>query len=560
MTSCVLWLHSDKNTNNRQIGNLMKKAEKILLKWIPILFFILLFCAAWILHDDYGGFTDELSEIEVAATNFQYILTKLGIPEKLPVIPTVNPDSLIGIQEYQYRYYGSAVMMPSLFVLLFPGKTINTAHFLNFRRFYTFLNFYLALICSFLLFRLRFQNQWIALLGVAMLVLSPRFFAESFYNGKDMIFFSWFLISLFGIGLYFFKRSTFGLFIFSAAFGLTVNTRNFGIILLPAFVALSVIDLLKNNNRNRKDWILIFCTCGASLLFYYLVTPFLWSDPIHNFLSSLQFSARQVGIGKAELFMGNFIAPKDTWYYIPVFYLALFLIRIISLMKNCITNKSQIRFSKPFLWDLFCFSILAVSIIGIVFLKAVIYHGWRHSYFLYGPFICLSVAGFFDLWNITFSIKKSNLVKNLLLLSICLISFLSTGFWMIKNHPFDFVYFNEIGRFFAQQFTRDYWGVASKSCIQEVDRHYVDGKPIRLGVNADLTYGSTQNSLLRFPEETQAHFQVIWKNENADYLCFSYKNIPGNSHSIPGFEIIKTFQVDGYDVAAVYRRIEKDLP
>ncbi len=546
----------------------MKKAEKYLLNWIPILFFVLLFCAGWILHDDYGGFTDELSEVEVAAVNFKSILSILGIPEKLPAIPTVNPDSLVEIQDYQYKFYGSAVMMPSLFILLLPGKTINTAQFLNFRRFYTFLNFFLALICSFFLFRLRFHNQWIALLGVTMLVLSPRFFAESFYNEKDMIFFSWFLISLFGIGLYFFKRSTFGLIIFSAAFGLTVNTRNFGIVLLPAFIILSVIELLNSKNRNRKDWILIFFTCGVSLLFYYLFTPFLWLDPIRNFFSSLQFSARQVGIGDAELFIGNFIAPKDIWYYIPVwmgitipfFYLVLFLIRIVSLTKSCIRNKMPIRFSKPDLWDFFCFSIIAVSIIGIAVFKAVIYHGWRHSYFLYGPFICLSVAGFFDLWTISLPTKKSNLIKNMLLVITCLISFLSTGLWMVRNHPFDFVYFNEIGRYFAQQFTRDYWGVASKRCIQEVDRYYIDGEPIRLGVNADLTYGSAQNSLLRFPEATQAHFQVIWKNENADYLCFSYKNIPGNSHPIPGFEIIKTFQVDGYDVAAVYRRIEKNLP
>ena len=536
----------------------MKKIQIL----IPFVFFILLLCAAFVLYDDYGGFTDELSEINVSATNFKYILTKLNLAENFPVIPTVDSGKLADLPQYQYRYYGSAVMMPSLFVNMLPGTTMDTAQFLNFRRLYTFLNFYLALICCYFIFRVRFKNGWIAILGTAMLTLTPRLFAESFYNGKDMIFFSWFLISLFGISYYLMKNSIWGLVIFCIAFGLTVNTRNYGIILWPAFLTLGFINWRQKPDRQKKDLIPVIATGFISIFFYYLFTPFLWSDPIRNFIDSIKFSANQVGIGDAELFMGKFITPGNCWYYIPVWmgitipvlYILFFLIKLIFLGKELGGRKFVFPISEARLFDLFCLFLIIFSYIGIVLSHAVIYHGWRHSYFLYGPFIILSVGGLANLWNL--QIRKENLfkLKNALLFCICLISFASTGFWIVKNHPLDFVYFNEIGRHYARQFTRDYWGVASKSCIRDLAGEYDYIHPIMLGVNADLTYGSTQNSLLRFPAEIQERFQVVWKNNNAEYLCFSYKNIPGNDHPIPGFEIMKSYRVDGYDVAAIYKR------
>ncbi len=89
-----------------------------------------------------------------------------------------------------------------------------------------------------------------------------------------------------------------------------------------------------------------------------------------------------------------------------------------------------------------------------------------------------------------------------------------------------------------------YWGVASQSCTR-IWRWIWWNSSDAAGCDADLTYGSAENSLLRFPTEIQERFQVVWKNDNAEYLCFSYKNIPGNDPQIPGFEIMKTYRVDG---------------
>ncbi|NMB92806.1 MAG: glycosyltransferase family 39 protein [Flexilinea flocculi] len=560
----------------------MKKTVNSLSKWIPILFFILLFCAAWILHDDYGGFTDELLHIQTAEVNYKYVLSKFLPEDKIPDVPIYDLDTIPDLYNYVNQYYGEAVMMPTILVSILPGVNFSTADFLNFRRFYTFLNFFITLISFYFLMKFRFSNQQIAFVSVLFLVFSPRLFAESFYNSKDIIFFCWFFISIFGIGLFLLQNNCWGLIIFAIALGFSVNTRIYGIVLLPAFLYLSIVDHFINHRSSKRRLFYIFLTILFALLFYLIITPFLWENPFQQFLNAINFSSQQVGIdpnnlnqlekevtlGNQELFFNDYIFPGKTWYYIPawigltipVINILFFFLGIIYFLRQSFQIKNVFSMNSNYLFDGFCLLLFFISLISIIISRATMYHGWRQSYFLYAPFIITNALGFAHLWNQQLNTKKQWVIKNSILLLTCLISFLSTGFWMIKNHPFDFVYFNEIGRYFAQQFTRDYWGVASKSCIQEVDRHYIDGDPIRLGVNADLTYGSAQNSLLRFPEETQAHFQVIWKNENADYLCFSYKNIPGNSHPIPGFEIIKTFQVDGYDVAAVYRRIEKNLP
>ncbi|HRY21865.1 MAG TPA: hypothetical protein P5198_10150, partial [Flexilinea sp.] len=94
----------------------------------------------------------------------------------------------------------------------------------------------------------------------------------------------------------------------------------------------------------------------------------------------------------------------------------------------------------------------------------------------------------------------------------------------------------------------------SKSCLLYLYNAVQVGE-IRVGVNSDLTYGSAEITLLRMPEAFRKRFTPVWQMKNADYLCYSYKNTPGNDYQIPDFAVMKTFMVDGYAVMGVYQRI-----
>jgi len=185
--------------------NIKKTTLTNFLKIVTVVFFILLLGNGIVIHDDYGGYTDELIEIQTGMIQLKYVFSKIPMLEDISGlnIPLYgNFAALPDLATYEDRIYGSAAMLPTFFVNYLPGISLDVGEFLNFRRFYNFLNFFLAAILFYLFLQKRFRNPLIALTGTLMLVLSPRIFAESFYNCKDILFLSWFLISLLGIGFY----------------------------------------------------------------------------------------------------------------------------------------------------------------------------------------------------------------------------------------------------------------------------------------------------------------------------------------------------------------------
>jgi len=533
-------------------------------KIVTVVFFILLLGIGIVIHDDYGGYTDELIEIQTGMIQLKYVFSKIPMLEDISGlnIPLYgNFAALPDLATYEDRIYGSAAMLPTFFVNYLPGISLDVGEFLNFRRFYNFLNFFLAAVLFYLFLKKRFRNPLIALAGTLMLVLSPRIFADSFYNCKDSIFFSWFLISLLGIGFYQLDRKKYGLALFGLAFGLAANTRFYGFILLPAFAGIAIFNMITDPKNQKQILRESLLTCIFSFIWFFALTPFLWELNIEQIKGGFSMAVNQPMIGDAELFMGRFVAPRDVWYYLPVWigitvpvlYLVLFVIGSVFLaFKLQLLKDSDARFELAF--DIMNFLLFVIALLAIVISKGTIYHGWRHAYFLYAPFIYLSVCGLNDLIECKISGETKMKIKNGIVFSLCLISFGNTGWWMIKNHPLDFVYFNEIGKNYAEDFTRDYWGVSSKSCLLYLYNTVQVGE-IRVGVNSDLTYGSAEFTLLRLPEAVRKRFTPIWQMKNADYLCFSYKNTPGNNYQIPDFAVMKTFMVDGYAVMGVYQRV-----
>ena len=93
-------------------------------------------------------------------------------------------------------------------------------------------------------------------------------------------------------------------------------------------------------------------------------------------------AVNQPMIGDAELFMGRFVAPRDVWYYLPVWigitvpvlYLVLFVIGSVFLaFKLQLLKDSDARFELAF--DIMNFLLFVIAIMAIVISKGTIYHG-----------------------------------------------------------------------------------------------------------------------------------------------------------------------------------------
>ena len=67
------------------------------------------------------------------------------------------------------------------------------------RHLITNLFFLISLICFYLISLEIFKSKYFAYLSVIILYSSPRIFADSFYNDKDLVFLSFFIISILSI-------------------------------------------------------------------------------------------------------------------------------------------------------------------------------------------------------------------------------------------------------------------------------------------------------------------------------------------------------------------------
>ena len=147
-----------------------------------------------------------------------------------------------------------------------------------------FLLFFFSLISFYKICQIRFEKWYISILGVLIIFLSPRIFANSFYDPKDIPFFSMLIFSV-HFGLLFFKNRNFKYLIYFSIFNALVisGIRIFGII-SPILILSSAILYTFIVKENLKKNILLISSCLIlSIIFSIILKPFLWSNPLTNF-------------------------------------------------------------------------------------------------------------------------------------------------------------------------------------------------------------------------------------------------------------------------------------
>ena len=161
-------------------------------------FFLILtlyFITGLVIFSDYGISWDEVNERHsgFVTLNEIYKILNLNILEGYP-----------DLSNYIYREYGVLFNLPMAFIEDFAKiKDIKDVFLL--RHLINFLIFFVG--SSFFYFTLRiYYSKTISIIGFLFLILSPRFFAEAFYNNKDIIFLSFYSISFYYFLKYFIER------------------------------------------------------------------------------------------------------------------------------------------------------------------------------------------------------------------------------------------------------------------------------------------------------------------------------------------------------------------
>ena len=539
--------------------------------WL-VLFFSLYFILGLLCFRDYGISWDERPEKLTGIVNANYVLESLcpSLAQKVNEKASGMGEKIPNLHDYSDKDYGIFLQMPMLAAEALTGFALDSRTDWWLRHFITFFYFFLATLALFDIIRLVFQSSFYGLMGAAMLILSPRFFAESFYNIKDVGFLSIMIMATWSLFRFFYyPKWRYVLLVgFMAAAATAVRIIGFQVVLMASLIFLLQVWVdRKVLNRQRLGMMaLLWGVFVACTILFYLGS---WHSPGDFFVSAIQRMSAYPWSGQS-LFMGQYYkALSIPWYYLPVWigittplvYLALFMVGTAgSLWQGIRFIKHRSAEAIPFIVFLVMFF---VPLLGLIVLKSALYNGWRQCYFLYFPLLMLSVSG---IWFLMKAIRVSKIRSTIW--SVLIVSFCATGFWMFMAHPYQNAYFNILaGHNIERNFEKDYWGLS----ILEGYRHILktDGRDsvVVTSLRApflevrDLLDPETRSRLHFSLDRHSYHYYVSILYEHPtdsldvfigqDSLVFE-KRIP-NAVFTTDFPILRVYKrLDGNDQGAVF--------
>ncbi len=479
-------------------------------KHLPFIFlFISFFALGFSTYKNYGLSFDETEQRDGNGIfNFNYI---------------VHGDYSTLIKGTE-RYHGSAFEI----VLVFSEKAFNVTdsrEIYLIRHLLTFISFAIAVLFFYLICVRFLKNENIGIIGCACLILSPRIFAESFYNSKDLAFLSFMIINIY-TALRFAERKTFvNTFFHSVVTAFTMDIRVTGIIIPILSILLLVTDFFLDHENKKIKIVLTGClylalTCG----FVILLWPVLWRNPIQHFLSAFAEMSHYDWKGNV-LYRGEFISSTNLpWHYIPVWlfittpilYLFLFFSGIAAFIKTIFKGGFMQLIKSTFM--IVNLSVFFIPLFAVIFLHSVVYDSWRHLYFIYPSFLFI---GLFALQKIFAAISTKRTAK-ICVYGVLFISFLNTSFAMIKLHPYENVYFNSFAgkdmKDIKTKFEMDYWGLSNKDGLNYILDH--DTTSI-VKILSDNYSGQVSYSILTKDRRDRIRFTS--SIDDADYFISNFR-------------------------------------
>lgn len=309
------------------------------------------------------------------------------------------------------------------------------------------------------------------------LALYPLFFGESHLNIKDPPLVSFFGLTI--IAFYFgIVKNRWILIILSAIFGGLAMGIKFNIVFLPFIIGpwlpfYLITQLLKSKkfwlskfiHNNWKVLLSIFLFPFVFALTFYALWPFLWPDPINNFLKIVSFY-RQIGVGTPHELAGYLIRGWNTYpavwiaYTTPIPVLILAVVGIVGSVWSLVFQRKHLSLLL-LLW-------LFVPILRVSWPGSSIYGGVRQIMEYIPAMAALSGVGAFYLIMISQKLWGSLFVRKFTSLAI-IIALLFVVYEVVVIHPNQNVYFNQLvgGLSGAREKDIPYWGNSYGNVYQQ---------------------------------------------------------------------------------------------
>jgi hypothetical protein len=156
------------------------------------------------------------------------------------------------------------------------------------------------------------------LLGAVILILSPRLFADSFYNSKDAVFLAFFAIGLNTLVCFLLQPSFWRAAMHALACAIAIDVRIMAVLLPIVTIALLVSRGLRGDFASRQLWRCGLTYFGLLLVCIIVMWPYLWAAPLNNFVQAFRNMAYFWWDGEV-LYRGEMVrATQLPWHYVPV--------------------------------------------------------------------------------------------------------------------------------------------------------------------------------------------------------------------------------------------------
>ena len=517
-------------------------------------FFGLLLLLGFALHRDYGVSWDEAENHENGAVNLKYVAERLAPQLARQRASYASIPPLAG---YSNNDHGVAFELPlAALALVFAHH--DTAAYYHLRHLLIFVVFWGGCWALYGLAWQRFRHRGWALLPVVLLVVSPRFFAEAFFNGKDIVFMAAFTLAMFTLVRLLAAPTLGRAALHALATALTIDVRVLGLLLLGFTGSMLLQPLLA---RPRRPWLL------AGSLYLVLTSvfvvagwPYLWEAPGAHFLWAYRHLSHYP-TRISMLYFGQFITARQVpWHYLPVWLVLTtpvpYLLAALVGLGSCAGQ--WLRRARPAanpLDGLFVGWLLGPLLL-VIGLRSTVYDGWRHLYFIYPALLLVAALGI----RRVVAAARAPRPARYLALTVLLLGAAETGrtaLRMVRLHPYQQVYFSFLPAPVAERlFERDYWGSSYYQGLQWLLQHRAQRGPI--AVSGASRTPLVSNSLL-LPPDQRARLRVVRDRARAAYFITGYRWHPQSYRDSVGQEI-HTIRAGGIKILSIFERLPAKNP
>ncbi len=482
---------------------------------------------------DYGISWDERIQREIGMVSYDYIN---------------KGDSRLF--SYDARDHGTGFELPLVYMEQWLHITESRQLYLA-RHLATHLFFLFGVFCGYVLALRLYRRQGIAILAFFMLALSPRIYAHSFFNSKDVPFMSAMLMAMLACEVAFAKRKVGWHLLLGICCGYAASIRIMGIIIVPIVLSFLLIDFALGNRKERLQIVGGFVLylagfCGMLVAAW----PVLWPRPLAQFAEQFTNLAHYPWIGDLLLNGHMYKSNALPWFYAPEWFAVttpvlftvaglaggvLLLVRFVGQPVRFLTNTPQ---RNQLLYAACAFGPVA----AVIAMHSILYDDWRHLYFVYPPFVLLGLYAVHA--------ASSNRLRTGILVGAFALQTGYVAWFMVSAHPFQQVYFNHLvshkEEYLRRNFEFEYWGCAYSDAVR-----YILAHDKREKIKIDWSSEPVANAVLFLPKADAARIELVDRLHQPDYFITGFRQHPGD---YPDSVVFWQRQVLNSTVVRVYKK------